>query len=90
MNHEDFKGFTLRRVMGQAIVVATGEASQQFRGMIKLNQTAADIWDWLDKGLSESEMADQLAKKYEIPVEKAAADVEKLIDQMRTSGILEA
>ena len=83
------KGFILRRVMGQAIVVATGEASQQFKGMIKLNQTAADIWSWLAAGLSEEETAKQLAEKYQISPEKAADDVSKLIGQMNANGIFE-
>ena len=30
-------GFVLREVAGQALVIATGELSKQFKGMIKLN-----------------------------------------------------
>ena len=32
-------GFVLRDVAGQTVVIATGEASRDFHGMVKLNGT---------------------------------------------------
>ena len=50
-------GFVLRRVLDEAIVVASGEASKTFHGMIKLNDSAADIWQWISEGKGEAEIA---------------------------------
>ncbi len=83
------KGFVLRRVLDEAIVVASGEASKNFHGMIKLNDSAADIWGWISEGLSESEIAAKLAEKYEIAPEKAAEDTRAMIEQMLGAGIFE-
>ena len=33
------EGFVLREVAGQAMVIATGEASKEFHGMVKLNES---------------------------------------------------
>lgn len=38
------QGFVMRDVAGQAVVIATGDASRDFHGMVKLNQTAAVVW----------------------------------------------
>lgn len=82
-------GFVLRRVLDEAIVVASGEASKNFHGMIKLNDSAADIWGWISEGLSESEIAAKLAEKYEIAPQKAAEDTRAMIEQMLEAGIFE-
>ena len=60
------EGFVLREVMGNYVVVAIGEASRNFRGMIKLNATAADIWNCISRGMDEAGIYDALFDKYEV------------------------
>ena len=83
------EGFVLRRVLDEAIVVASGEASKSFHGMIKLNDSAADIWGWIAEGFSEADIAEKLAEKYELDAVKAEADVKAMISQMTDNGFLE-
>ena len=45
------QGFVMRDVAGQAVVIATGDASRDFHGMVKLNQTAAVVWHGVEEGL---------------------------------------
>ena len=47
------EGFVLREVAGQAMVIATGEASKEFHGMVKLNESGKIIWKGLMDGLTE-------------------------------------
>lgn len=82
-------GFVLRRVLDEAIVIANGEASKTFHGMVKLNDSAADIWEWISKGLTKGEIANELAKKYELSDAKAMDDVEAMIKQMADAGLVE-
>lgn len=82
------KGFVLRRVLDEAIVVASGEASKTFHGMIKLNDSAADIWQWISEGKEASEIAQLLSEKYEISAEKAASDTAAMIKSMTDNGLL--
>ena len=63
-------GFVLREVAGQNMVIATGEASENFNGMIKLNSTGKEIWLGLQEGLSEEDIALGLQKKYDVEPEK--------------------
>lgn len=83
------EGFVLRQVLDESIVVASGEASKSFHGMIKLNDSGADIWEWISKGLSEEEIAEKLAEKYELSIEKAKEDTSDMIKQMAEAGFLE-
>ena len=83
------EGFVLRQVLDESIVVASGEASKSFHGMIKLNDSGADIWEWISKGLSEDEIAEKLAEKYELSIEKAKEDTSDMIKQMAEAGFLE-
>ncbi len=84
------EGFTLRRVLDECVVIANGEASKTFHGMIKLNDSAASLWEWIEKGLSEAELCKALAEKYELAPEKARDDVKSMILQMTEAGIVEA
>lgn len=79
----------MRDVAGQAVAVATGEASKSFYGMIKLNSTGSKIWRGIEAGEDEAAIADNLANEYGIDPEQALADVTTLIARMREIGIVE-
>jgi hypothetical protein len=75
--------------MGSHVVVAVGEASKSFRGMLKLNSTAADVWLGIDRGLSKSEICDFLMEKYEIDRETLEKDVDNSIKSLIEQGFVE-
>ena len=50
------KGFILRKLDTEHIVVAIGEASKEFNGMIRLNGTGAMYWKELEKGTTKEEL----------------------------------
>lgn len=82
------KGFVLREVAGQVMVIATGEASKNFHGMIRLNATGKDIWLGLQEGLSEKDIADRLRAKYDVDFEQALQDTSAFIQQMEEMGFM--
>ena len=81
-------GFVLREVAGQYVVIATGEATEHFHGMIRLNETGKDIWQALAHGCSEGEIAERITEIYSVDIEKAAADVRAMLEQMEQAGFL--
>lgn len=81
-------GFVLREVAGQNVVIATGEASKTFHGMIKLNETGRMIWEGLAAGKSNEEIAADLTAAYDVDAEKAAADVAAFVKQAADQGFL--
>ncbi len=83
------EGLVLRKVGDSYMVVPVGEMSKQFHGMIKLNSTAADVWQLVAEGNSGEQVATKIADKYDISLVKALSDVAALIQQMRENGFIE-
>lgn len=83
------EGFVLREVLGRRIVAATGEAAKNFNGMLKLNGTAADIWQWVAEGCDREALVVKLTETYEIDAETARRDVDAVCGEMIKNGIWE-
>lgn len=81
-------GFVVRDIMGQCVVVATGEASESFSGMIKLNDTGKDIWEGVASGKSEDEIVDFIVREYDVEEDRAKTSVKKFIDEMKDKGFI--
>jgi len=83
------KGFVLRPTLGYTVVVATGELAGKFNGMIKLNETSADIWRLIDEGLSREDVISRYVDTYNVSHEIAARDYDAMEEQMIEAGVFE-
>lgn len=84
------QGFVLREVAGQTLVVATGEASKDFHGMIKLNESGRIIWEQLIEGKSEKEIAEHLCAVYEdLDMPRAEEETAKFLKKIEDAGFFE-
>ena len=82
-------GFVKREIMGETVVVPTGEAGKAVHGVIKLNATARVIWDAFEQGKTQEEAADALVSAFDVDREKALQDVEKIVKQMVDANVFE-
>ena len=82
-------GFVKQQLGNKTIVVSAGELTKDFHGMIELNYTAADIWEWLSQGYTCEEMAKLMVEKYNINHDKAQSDIQKITNKMLVAGIIE-
>lgn len=83
------EGFVLREIAGKAVVIAVGEASKTFHGMINLNSAGKDIWQGVADGLNEDEIAKRLTEIYEVDLEMAKEDTHRLVQKMYEAGVIE-
>ncbi len=83
------KGFVLRVVGGESVVVPVGEMSKQFHGMINLNQTGAFLWKFFCEYHTVEEGVDALCGEYDVDRERAFADVERFADIITKNGFAE-
>ena len=83
------EGFVLRDVAGHTMVIATGETSKIFHGMIKMNSTAKEIWLMIEEGLSQESIVERLSSIYNVDSCKIENDVSKIITLMKDNGIVE-
>lgn len=82
-------GYILKSVAGSNVVIATGVERMDFRGIITFNDTGAEIFNMLNGTYTVEEIIEKLAKDYEISYDVAKADVMKLIEKMRSQGLIE-
>ncbi len=83
------EGFVLGELGEQTIVIPVGAASNDFNGMVKLNDTGKFLWEKLQNEVTEQELAAALVEKYGIDAERATADVQDFIATLKKPGIVE-
>lgn len=84
------KGFTLRSVMGQNIVLAEGNNSDSFGKIITLNSSATMLWNELKgKQFDVATVADLLVDAYGIDPVQARDDAGYFVDLMASKGLLD-
>ena len=81
-------GFILRKVGKQFVVAATGEASRNFNGMIRLNDEAAFAFGQLQGGTTEEELVAALVEKYGGNEEEVRVDVANFLTKLGEADAL--
>ncbi len=80
------KGFVLRAVGGESVVVPVGEMSKAFHGMINLNETGAFLWKFFTEEHTVDEGVAALLGEYEVEEEIARRDVEAFVETITANG----
>ena len=75
--------------MGNNIVIATGAQSKNFHGMVKLNDTAAEIWGYIAKGMDAEMICKTMLEKYDVDEQLLTADVNKTVNTLIEQGFVE-
>ena len=83
-------GFVIREVMGNFVVIATGEVSRDFHGMVKLNETAAEIWGYVAEGKELDAIVAEMLSKYDVDEAKLRADIESTLETFKKQGFIES
>jgi hypothetical protein len=83
------KGFELREMCGEHIIIGTGVENIDFSKVISLNESAAWLWKEVEgKDFTPVTMAALLVERYEVDADVALADAEKLANQWICVGIV--
>ena len=87
-------GFVMNKVGSQYVVVPVGQASEQHRCMITLNDTGAFLWRLLSAGSEENAndaedaLACALQAEYDVSADVARSDVAMFLESLRSAGLL--
>ena len=82
-------GFVVRSIAGESVVVALGEASKNFNGIINLNETGAFLWKKLQEGASAEQLKEAMLEEYEVQAEIAERDIKAFIDKLNEKGLID-
>ncbi|MBO7416577.1 MAG: PqqD family protein [Bacteroidaceae bacterium] len=85
------KGFVLRQVCGENVIVGEGLDAINFGRMLCLNETAAWLWKKAqDTGdFTVESLANALCEEFEVTPEQALTDVKDTIDSWTDIGVIE-
>lgn len=84
------KGFTLRDVCGEYIIVAEGKENIDFSNIISLNESSAYLWKKAQdmESFSVEDLARLLMEEYDVDMPTALADSKTLAGQWVSLGIV--
>ncbi len=84
------KGFNLRTICGEHIIVAEGKENIDFSKIISMNETAAYLWQQVQgREFTTDELVPLLTKEYDVEQPTAQKDVEAMILKWHEAGIIE-
>lgn len=83
------KGFMLRSVANRHVVVAIGQASVEFNGLITLNETGAYIWQKLAKGCTYDELLADMLSEYDVDEQTARDGIDSFLSTARNANLIE-
>jgi ABC-type enterochelin transport system permease subunit len=85
------KGFNLREVCGEQIIVAEGKENIDFSNIISMNESSAYLWKKVQQmeSFTADDLAQLLTEQYEVEYEVALNDATTLADQWVEAGIVE-
>lgn len=85
------KGFTLRNICGEHVIVAEGIENIDFSKIISMNESAAYLWEHIQGGkqFNAEDLAKLLTDEYEVDEETARKDTETVIKQWSEAHIIE-
>ena len=82
------EGFILRKVGIQYVVAATGKASENFHGMMRLNESGAVAFRLLQEGITEEELVRRSVAEYEVTEETVRKDVSRCLAGLKEAEAL--
>ncbi len=74
---------------GESVVVAVGERTADFRGMLRLNSTGGFLWKLMETDSTEQALAKALSDKYDVTEEQALAEVSEFVAKLSDAGVIE-
>ncbi|MBR7112447.1 MAG: PqqD family protein [Clostridia bacterium] len=82
------KDFIKRKIATQYVIVALGQATKKFNGMVSVNETGSFIWDALESDISMDELVEKITENYEIDAETARAHATDFVNTLKGVGAI--
>ena len=85
------KGFVLREVCGEHVIVGEGLGAVNFGKLLALNETAAWLWKQAQEmgEFTVESLASRLCEEYEVTPDDAQKDVADILNEWRSVGVIE-
>lgn len=83
------KDFTIQKVGTSYVAVPVGETSKDFHGMVRLNESAALLWNKMAEcDCDEDALVAALLSEYDVTEDVARSDVRRVLALLNENHIL--
>jgi hypothetical protein len=85
------KGFVLREVCGERVIIGEGLGAINFGKMLALNETAGWLWKQAQEmgDFTVEALADKLCEEYDVDTDEARKDVSDIIAEWQSVSVIE-
>ena len=85
------KGFVLREVCGENVIIGEGLGAINFGKMLALNESAAWLWKQAQEqgDFTIDSLAAKLCEEYDVTVDEAKNDVTEILKEWQDVGVIE-
>ena len=85
------KGFVLREVCGERVIMGEGLGAINFGKLLALNESAAWLWKQAQdmSDFTVETLAERLCEEYEVTADEAKADVAEMIAEWQKVDVVE-
>ncbi len=82
-------GFVLRKIVGEYLLMPTGDNIGMFKGSVLLNKASAFIWEKLQSPISRDDLLRAVVQEFEVDEATASADLDELLKTLNGYNLLE-
>ena len=85
------KGFVLREVCGERVIMGEGLGAINFGKLLALNETAAWLWQQAQAmgDFTVEALAEKLCEEYDVDADEARKDVSDIIAEWQSVSVIE-
>ena len=85
------RGFVLREVCGERVIIGEGLGAINFGKMLALNETAGWLWKQAQEmgDFTVEALADKLCEEYDVDADEARKDVSDIIAEWQNVSVIE-
>ena len=77
------KGLIIQKLDKETVIFDVEESA-----LYTLNETAAEIFKMIKKGLKEEQIVEKMVKKYKVKKERVEKDIKKLLEELKKKKII--
>ena len=82
-------GFEIMELDDEKVAVPVGNGAEQFRGVLKMNETAIAILKLLEQDTDEEKIVDAILQEYDGEKEQIAGYIHEFVEKLKAEGIVE-
>ena len=82
------KEFIEREIVGETVLIPTGETAAHFNVLISVNELGRFIWDNYENAKDEDDLLQKILDEYEVEKEVAKADLDEFLQTLKDAEII--